>query len=178
MIKYLEPREFYCAVITAFIGPFSLCLRGHLCLLSAQSRLKWFQLLLQKGCLWGVKISEICGGAEKEGQQHGWRDSAYSQLQRAKEQDGGLTWRDLEQIQLQKQFMFLENRHKNEEGKRRAQPGTGNALKSPWSLSKWALFFLRAASLTSQSWFCTGKSNVKTSSPEWEGSVGVKNLPA
>jgi len=28
MIKYLGPREFYCAVITVLVGPFSLCLRG------------------------------------------------------------------------------------------------------------------------------------------------------
>lgn len=47
------------------------------------------------------------------------------------EADGNLTWRDLEQIQLQKQFRFLENMHKNEEGKRETQPGTGKALKSP-----------------------------------------------
>lgn len=140
MIKYLEPREFYCAVITAFIGPFSLCLRGHLCLLSAQPRLKWFQLLLQKGCLWDLKISEICAGTWRQGQQHGWRDSAHCQLQTATEADGNLTWRDLEQIQLQKQFRFLENMHKNEEGKRETQPGTGKALKSPWcSLHKWGL---------------------------------------
>lgn len=128
MIKYLEPREFYCAVITAFIGPFSFCLRGHLCLLSAQPRLKWFQLLLQKGCLWGLKISEICGGAGREGQQHSWRGSALCQLCQP-QADGDLIQRHLEQIQLQKQLRFLENKNKREEGERETQPGTGKALK-------------------------------------------------
>lgn len=118
MIKYLEPREFYCAVITVFIGPFSLCLRGHLCLLSAQPRLKWFQLLLQKGCLWGLKMSEICGGAGREGQQHGWRECAHCQLQKPMEVDGDLTWRDWEHIRLQKQLRSLENMLKSQEGKR------------------------------------------------------------
>lgn len=67
MIKYLGPREFSCAVITASGGPFSLCLRGHLCLFSAKPRLKRFQLLMQKGRSVDLELSEARGGAGRGG---------------------------------------------------------------------------------------------------------------
>lgn len=158
MIKYLEPREFYCAVITAFIGPFSLCLRGPLCLLSAQAEMvpapSAGGLFMGSEDIWnmwwGWKGERA---AWLEGQRPPWAPAAM-------EEDGDLTWRDLEHIQLQKHFRFLENMHKSEEGKRETQPGTGKALDSA-SLHRWALFFLRAVSLTPQGSFCAGKSKVK-----------------
>lgn len=82
MIKYLGPREFDCAVITALLGPFSLCLRGHLSVSSQQSRgWKGFSCLYRRAVYVDVKLSEICGGAGREGLPVGllWRDSVRCQ---------------------------------------------------------------------------------------------------
>lgn len=159
MIKYLEPREFYCAVITAFIGPFSLCLRGPLCLLSAQAEM--VPAPSAGGLFMGSEDIWNMWWGWKEEEQRGWRDRDHHELQQPWRRMGiwpGETWNTFSFKSTSDSWKTCTKVRK---GRERLSLARGRLWTVPVSLHKWALFFFRAATLTPQGCFCAGKSKVK-----------------
>lgn len=152
MIKYLEPREFYCAVITsvhwalftlpegASLSPLSTAQAEMVPAPSAQGLFMGSEDIWNMRWGWKGRTAAWLGGqcplpAPKS---HG--------------DVGDLTWGDFGTHSASKAGQ-IPGKHAQKWGRKERD-----------SLHKWALFFLRAASFASQGCFCTGKNKVKTSS--------------
>lgn len=146
MIKYLGPRKFYCAVITALVGPFSFCLRGISLSLLGKAKAGEVSSTCTEGlfmCIWSYL--KYVAGLERDWQCVCCRETvptvSRASSKQEQEMDQDLTWRGTTgsaSKTIQARSSESWKTHKCEQGKRETGSGTGEVLKSPYCLiHKW-----------------------------------------
>lgn len=155
MIKYLGPRKFYCAVITALVGPFSFCLRGISLSLLGKAKAGEVSSTCTEGlfmCIWSYL--KYVAGLEQDWQCVCYRETvptvSRASSKQEQEMDQDLTWRGAtgsasKTIQARSSESWKTCMNVSKERERLT--GTGEVLKNPYCLiHKWVFILPLEAS--------------------------------